>query len=90
MTDTEVDQPPAEAEPPPRPRRLAADPMDRVVPMLSTELPKRQVRRKGRAGAVVRKVCATLVAAFIILCALVAIVDEADPGHRSSLSGSVR
>jgi hypothetical protein len=31
-----------------------------------------------------------LVAAFIVLCAVVALVDETDPGHRSSLSGSMR
>jgi hypothetical protein len=90
MTDTDVDQPSPEAAPPPRTRRLAADPMDRVVPVLSTEPPKGLPRRPGRAGAVARKVCATLIAAFIILCALVALVDETDPGHRSSLSGSMR
>jgi hypothetical protein len=88
MTDTEVDQPAPEVAPEPRARMLAADPYERVVPLLSTELPKKRKRR--RAGGVIRKVCAAVIAAFIVLCALVALVDETEPGHRSSLSGSIR
>jgi hypothetical protein len=92
MTDTDVDQPsPTEPAPPPPPRILAADPFDRVVPVLSTEPPKRKRRGTGRRvlGAA-RTACAVVLAAVIVLFALAALVDESEPSRSPSQSGSMR
>jgi hypothetical protein len=89
MTDTPEPSPEA-APPTPIPRILAANPLDRVVPLLSAEVPPRRRRTRARTLSLVRKLCAAVVAAIIVVLALASVLDETEPGQASSRAVSVR
>ena len=83
MTDTPEPSPEVAAPPPSIARLLAANPMDRVVPLLSTEAPPRRRRTRARALSLVRKLCAAVIAAIIVVLALASVLDETEPGQAS-------
>jgi hypothetical protein len=89
MTDTPEPSPEAVAPPPPV-RIFAANPMDRVVPVLSTEPPKRRTWTRARTFAVARKLCAAVIAAIIVVLALASVLDEIAPGQGPSRPVSMR
>lgn len=86
----ETHEPSPEAAPPPRVRVFAADPVDRVVPVLSIEPPKKKTWTRARTLAVVRKLCVAVAAAIIAMLAFAALLDETEPGRSSSGPVSVR
>lgn len=87
MTDTH--EPSPELAPSPIRRVFAANPMDRVIPLLSTEGPRKR-RSRARTLSLMRKLCAAVVAAIIVVLALASVLDETDPGHGASRAVSVR